>query len=190
MSHKKYIIPFTEEEPLIVQGYNGPFSHFAVRHGNDYTYALDFKLPYGTPIVAARSGKVKLLLDSSSQCYTGVDIEEARGYIPNAIEIRHDDGSIAHYQHLQKGSIRAHYLQFGDYVSQGQEIGNTGKSGWIGLIPHLHFMVYNSTCDFMGKRMLQTRPIDFTNYQGLLYHEELKEMYGSDYPFLFSPAGV
>lgn len=187
---QKYSLPFTEEEPLVVQGYDGPFSHFAVPHGNDYTYALDFKLPYGTPIIAARAGIVQRVFDGSNQCYTGVDIEEARWYFPNIIEIQHHDGSIAHYQHLQKGSVRSLDLRTGDLISQGDKIGVTGPSGWIGLIPHLHFMVYNPTSDFMGKKVLQTKPIDFVNYHGPVFHEELKEIYGSDYPFLFSPAGV
>lgn len=53
----------------------------------------------------------------------------------NMIQISHGGGWFTTYLHLQSRSVDA-----GREVSQGQEIGRVGKTGWTsGGYPHLHF---------------------------------------------------
>ncbi len=87
------------------------------------------------------------------------------------IDILHDDGSIANYQHIKVGSVLELCLRDGDAVEQGQVIGKTGLSGWVGPVPHLHFMVYR---EYKDTGLLQTFPVKFRGYDGPLEHSELR----------------
>ncbi len=172
MATAEYILPFPTRPVIITQGYDGPISH--KRRGNlDYTHSLDFKLDTGTRILAAKGGVITLLWDRDSNFYTGLDPRQA--FIGNFLEIRHEDGSFSHYQHLEKRSVQALGLQIGQQVEQGQPIGLTGLSGWIGPYPHLHFMVYRSRLEKLKgpSRHLETFPVSFQDYDGPLKHCEL-----------------
>ncbi|MCB1048998.1 MAG: peptidoglycan DD-metalloendopeptidase family protein [Acidobacteria bacterium] len=59
----------------------------------------------------------------------------------NAVYIRHDDGSVAWYGHLKKGSLTAKAV--GAHVSAGEPIGRVGSSG-ISTGPHLHLELYDA----------------------------------------------
>lgn len=108
----------------IVQGYGGRFSHTEKA-------ALDFEMPEGTPIYAARGGKVKSYKDNSDE--GGIFTSETKS---NYILIQHSDGSIGCYYHLKKNGV----LTKSGNVRQGQLIGYSGKTGFA-LQPHLHFAV-------------------------------------------------
>jgi len=127
---------------MISQGYNGPWSHKMIRPTTDQRFSLDFALPFGTDVIAARDGKITLFTEKYNQCYTGLDLEIGKDFTANLINILHSDGTMACYQHMQGGSMRSLELKVGGYVKQGQLIGKTGPSGWVGEFPHLHFMVY------------------------------------------------
>ena len=58
---------------------------------------------------------------------------------PNAIYIRHADGSIAWYLHLKSGSLTPKLV--GETVATGERIASVGSSGFS-TGPHLHFEVY------------------------------------------------
>ncbi|MBD2189144.1 peptidoglycan DD-metalloendopeptidase family protein [Pseudanabaena mucicola] len=83
---------------------------------------IDIAAPVGTPILAAASGVVEY-----SQWNDG-------GY-GNMIDIRHADGTITRYAHLN-----ALYVKEGQTVSQGQTIGEMGSTGFS-TGPHLHFEI-------------------------------------------------
>ena len=55
--------------------------------------------------------------------------------LANTVEIRHDDGTVGLYMHLNRGTVSV-----GDRVAQGDAIGRTGNSGWS-TGPHLHVQV-------------------------------------------------
>jgi murein DD-endopeptidase MepM/ murein hydrolase activator NlpD len=56
-----YNLPFKENSKYrVVQGYGGLFSHF-------HTAALDFEMPVGTPIYAAREGLIYSYKDNSNE---------------------------------------------------------------------------------------------------------------------------
>jgi murein DD-endopeptidase MepM/ murein hydrolase activator NlpD len=109
---------------LVYQGYNGSFSHQG-------QYALDFIMPEGTEILAAREGVVVKVVQSNS---LGCAQESCKQY-GNYIQIYHRDGTFAEYIHLRKDGAR---VRPGDYVQKGDVIGYSGNTGWSSG-PHLHF---------------------------------------------------
>jgi len=123
-----YHLPFKKGTAhMITQGYNGAISH-------KDEYALDFRMPIGTGIYAARDGVVVLVEESFSKTCTGADCAKFNNYIL----VYHPDGTFAEYTHIKKdGSI----VKPGDTIKIGQHIGYSGNVGWS-TGPHLHFIVF------------------------------------------------
>jgi murein DD-endopeptidase MepM/ murein hydrolase activator NlpD len=123
-----YDLPYAQKEKfLLSQGYNGSLSH---QNQN----ALDFDMPQGTEILAAREGYViELKQDSNTGCP-----EKKCANQGNCIKIIHSDGTIAEYYHLK---MRSSKVKFGDKVEKGQTIALSGNTGWS-TGAHLHFMCY------------------------------------------------
>lgn len=84
---------------------------------------IDIAADIGTPIHAAADGVVE---------YAGWN---SGGY-GNMVEIRHADGSMTRYAHMN-----AILVQTGQRVSQGEQIGEMGSTGYS-TGPHLHFEVH------------------------------------------------
>jgi murein DD-endopeptidase MepM/ murein hydrolase activator NlpD len=121
-----YDLPYKQGSKYkVVQGYGGRFSH-------KNKAALDFRMPVGTPIYAAREGIVYRYKDDSDE----------GGPFPwytrkaNYIIIQHSDGSFGCYWHLQRNGV----VTKKGAVSKGQLIGYSGRTGFV-LLPHLHFTV-------------------------------------------------
>lgn len=146
MQISAYKLPFDDHRhPVqITQGYHGSFSHYKYHPRADFSYALDFALPFGTTVLASRGGRIHNILDRVATAYRGLDRSEVQLMFANIIEIDHGDGTIGHYQHLQKGFAKSIGVYVGMDILQGQPVGITGESGWVGPTPHLHFMVYRS----------------------------------------------
>jgi len=123
-----YDLPYRQGSGhLVYQGYNGSFSHQG-------QYALDFIMPEGTEILAAREGVVVKVEQSNSQ---GCPQESCKQY-GNYIQIYHTDGTFAEYIHLKKDGAT---VRPGDHVNKGDLIGYSGNTGWTSG-PHLHFDCY------------------------------------------------
>ena len=121
-----YDLPFKKgTKHKVVQGYGGSFSH-------NKKAALDFNMPEGTPVYAARGGIIYSFKDDSNE----------GGVLPkynrkaNYIIIKHSDGSYGCYWHLKKDGVA---IKQGT-VAKGQLIGYSGSTGFV-LRPHLHFAV-------------------------------------------------
>ncbi|MBT5717635.1 MAG: M23 family metallopeptidase [Opitutae bacterium] len=122
-----YRLPYSSDSSYSVgQGYFGSFSH-------EGTYAIDWTLPIGTPIYAAREGRVLHLKEDSNVA----GVTEEYTAMANFVLIGHDDGSQANYAHLQQNGA---LVEVGDWVSLGQQIGLSGNTGFS-TGPHLHFIV-------------------------------------------------
>lgn len=84
----------------------------------------------GLPVLAAKAGVVttSMAKKNSSGNYTSYG---------EYIKINHQDGTSTLYAHMQPGSRT---VSVGEYVSQGQQIGNVGRTGHV-TGPHLHFEI-------------------------------------------------
>lgn len=98
-------------------------SGFGPRWGTFHN-GTDFGAPVGTPMYAAKSGKV-------------VAAGPASGY-GLWIRIQTDDGELLEYGHNDKN-----YVSVGQRVNAGQVIGTVGNRGYS-TGPHLHFGVRNA----------------------------------------------
>lgn len=121
-----YELPYaTGTSHKVVQGYGGLFSH-------KHKAALDFDMPEGTAIYAARGGIIYSFKEDSKEGGPFSRYEKKANYII----IRHEDGSFGCYWHLQQHGV----LVRKGRVEQGQLIGYSGSTGFV-LRPHLHFAV-------------------------------------------------
>jgi murein DD-endopeptidase MepM/ murein hydrolase activator NlpD len=131
----------------LIQGYNGRFSHQA-----QSAYALDFAMPEGTPIHAARAGEVYLVRSDSRFRVKGQG---------NYVFVRHADGTFAQYLHLRPNGVM---VQRGQQVPRGELLGYSGNTGYS-TTPHLHFQVATPTPD--GEHAYQTIPVRFRTRAGV-----------------------
>lgn len=161
-----YLLPFAHgTKHRLSQGFHGTFSHMG-----ENEYAVDFEMPVGTEVYAARSGIVAEVKENStvggpSAGYSGD---------ANYILILHDDGSFGNYAHLKPGGA---LVDPGDTVAAGQLIGfsgNTGRSSG----PHLHFDVRLPTVD----GVMESVPFMFLGRDGVAVTPEEGRFYYAYHP--------
>lgn len=99
----------------------------------DTENAIDFAMPAGTPIVAARAGRVMQVVQHHGEGRA----EPSYLHKANLVRIVHDDGTWADYAHLQRASVR---VRPGQRVDAGEHLALSGNSGFT-FGPHLHFAV-------------------------------------------------
>jgi murein DD-endopeptidase MepM/ murein hydrolase activator NlpD len=124
-----YRIPFAQGSRAVVsQGYNGASTHKGASR-----YAVDFVCPIGTPVHAARGGKVVATEESNDKG----GFSKAYGKYANYVIVEHDDGTHGNYYHLKKKGAA---VKVGDRVRAGDLLGYSGSTGYSSG-PHLHFSV-------------------------------------------------
>ncbi len=99
------------------------------RYGN--LYAIDWDMPVGDPVHAARGGVVVSTFDQSNA--TSI----SGSATANHIWIQHSDATIGKYLHLDHAGV---FVTEGQTVTAGQHIGTSGNTGFSSG-PHLHFSV-------------------------------------------------
>ncbi|MET0637921.1 MAG: M23 family metallopeptidase [Chitinophagaceae bacterium] len=131
-----YALPYEKSRRfLFIQGANSKMSH------RD-ELSFDFKMKKGSKICAARDGIVIATKQDSDR---GGLKDEFMGD-GNHIIIRHNDGSTAHYWHLEKNGV---FVKMGEMVKKNQLIGSSGNTGYTAF-PHLHFQIIDDN----GKEIL------------------------------------
>jgi murein DD-endopeptidase MepM/ murein hydrolase activator NlpD len=135
----------------VMQGFHGKFSHTG-----DDEYAVDFDMPVGTALYAAREGVV---VGTRADMKLGGAEEQYRNKA-NFILIRHADGTFGTYDHLKEGGVA---VKVGTQVGRGQLIGYSGSTGFSSG-PHLHFGIYRAK-DGYGR---QTFPMRFRTAAGII----------------------
>ncbi len=121
-----FICPIEYKTDLIVRHDHRGNGDFASKRSGQRTHkGLDLLANVGTPVYAAKSGKVIAAAQNSG--------------MGKYVIIRHRDEVVTLYGHLSRISVHR-----GDDVRQAQVIGNVGKTGNAraqDILPHLHFEV-------------------------------------------------
>ena len=117
-------------------------------------FSIDFSMPFGSQITAARSGVVTEIRDQYRD-------DDRTGGHENGVYVLHDDKTMAAYLHMSEGGV---LVEVGDEVDTGDVIGLVGTTGTP--IPHLHFEVYEGQDD--GTQWYKTLPVSFANAQAPL----------------------
>jgi len=120
----EFAVPFACGRSFVVSQAHATGSHLL----ND-TWAWDFRMPSGVPIVAAGDGTVRLARGDSAK--GGCDPSFAPD--ANYVVISHPNGLETQYLHLESVVVTA-----GDKVKAGDLLGYSGKTGWA-CGSHLHF---------------------------------------------------
>jgi murein DD-endopeptidase MepM/ murein hydrolase activator NlpD len=128
---RPYRFPFGKSSSfLVTQAYPDTVTHT----DPSSQYAIDFAMPIGTHIDAARGGVV---IEIASDFFeAGVDAAKD-GPRANVVRVLHDDGTMSLYGHLNWNSIR---VVPGQRIERGEYIADSGNTGFS-TGPHLHFVV-------------------------------------------------
>jgi murein DD-endopeptidase MepM/ murein hydrolase activator NlpD len=129
-------------------------------------YAVDFEMPVGTQIYAARAGTV---IEVASQFFESTT-DPKRRKLANVVRILHADGTMALYAHLNWDSIR---VRPGQVVERGEYIADSGNTGFS-TGPHLHFAVIRNA----GLRH-ESLPVQFAGTSGAAEAPITGEMLGA-----------
>ena len=141
-----YRLPYAIASDFVIsQAYPDVVTH----NTPDSKYAVDFAMPVGTDIFAARSG---IVFDMKAGNFEGGTNARRHMSLANIVRILHDDGTYAIYAHLNWNSVR---VRVGDRVERGEYIAESGNTGFSSG-PHLHFVVVRNT----GMAM-QSVPVTF-----------------------------
>jgi len=128
-------------------------------HSGRGRYALDFFLPMGTPVLAARGGIVEKVCDRHA-------VFKPKEF-GTFVLINHGDGTWGRYYHLRGGSIR---VRRGQVVRQGDILGESGRTGRC-QSRHLHFEVVRKARPKLSGpkiyRFWRTIPVDFEETRDL-----------------------
>lgn len=148
-----YSLPIDENSRWeLGQEFNGEYSH----HDEQNRYAVDFIVPIGTPVLAARAGVVMETIANYEGGGQNAKLYAARA---NFIRILHDDGSMGLYAHLKENGI---LVSTGQRVGLGEPIGYSGNTGFSSG-PHLHFALQINT----GLRLVSI-PFQMVGPEGFL----------------------
>ena len=126
---KKYSLPFRSCKNIK----NAPAPYH--QRANNMKYCLDFPMPEGTTVLAARDGKVIHCEGRFKKNYSSPKYADKC----NRIVILHKDGDKSVYAHLKYRSLK---VKTGQLVKDGWVLALSGQTGYA-TYPHLHFGVYN-----------------------------------------------
>jgi murein DD-endopeptidase MepM/ murein hydrolase activator NlpD len=130
-----YALPYEQGRcSVVAQGAMGPYSHGP---GSGSEQAIDFAMPKGSTVCAARGGVVVRVRQDSDVGGPEKRLESCANYIV----VRHPDGTYANYAHLSQYSA---LVETGQEIETGAPLGKSGTTGFTGG-PHLHFDVYRPT---------------------------------------------
>jgi murein DD-endopeptidase MepM/ murein hydrolase activator NlpD len=147
-----YRLPYGDDVSFpIIQGYGAKLSHRGAER-----FTLDFGMPVGTPVHAAREGVVVLVEDSHVEGCADEDC----GRFANFVVVLHPDGTTGEYFHLEHGSAQ---VRVGEAVARGQWLARSGDTGFS-TAPHLHFGVYRTGQD----RTTESLAVSFKTRRGAI----------------------
>lgn len=126
-----YRLPYDDGEAFTIsQAPGGMMTTHATR---DSRHAVDFKMPEGTRVVAARDGVVIAVEWRHARSGSRGELRSRSNYV----RVRHADGTFAIYGHLEHAGVS---VEEGEWVWAGRGVGYSGMTGYSSA-PHLHFGV-------------------------------------------------
>lgn len=127
----------------------------SITHGDaSAVHAVDFVMPIGTNVFAARAGIVIEVASDFFENGTNMNVDGPRA---NVVRVLHDDGTMSVYGHLNWNSIR---VRPGQRVARGEYLADSGNTGFS-TGPHLHFVVQRNKGG-----ALEAVPIEFAGPGG------------------------
>lgn len=148
VAHQLPFMPGTAA--LVAQMFGSPQS---THNDAGSLHAVDFGVPFGTPVLATRDGVVARIKDGSFASGRDPSFQGKE----NLIIVYHADDTFSVYGHLEAGSFT---VQVGDRVRAGQVLARTGASGMIGG-PHLHYAL-----QMRGREGIVSIPVFFQQRDG------------------------
>ena len=156
-----------------------PVNAAGLMYKDDNPYKKENWYAYGAPVIAPGAGKViSAVNDTPENEYKDKSVVYAQ--IPedaierelggNYVVLDHGNGEFSYFAHMRTGSVR---VKAGDYVQQGQQIGEIGFAG-DAFIPHLHYMVIDGP-DILKAESL---PSYFRNFRRILGSNVVKVQRG------------
>jgi len=123
-----FLCPIKYTSDILVRSDSRGKGYFASpRNGNRFHEGIDLFAPIGSPVFAARCGRV-------------VRVGSNKG-MGNYVIVRHGANLSTLYGHLLKINVGC-----GEFIRQGDLVGQVGKTGnanFSDIQPHLHFEVRN-----------------------------------------------
>jgi murein DD-endopeptidase MepM/ murein hydrolase activator NlpD len=130
-----YRLPYGDDVSYpIIQGYGAKLSHRGAER-----FTVDFGMPIGTRVHAARDGVVVLVEDSHDRGFARAEC----GRYANFVVVLHPDGTNGEFFHHERGSVQ---VAVGERVLRGEYLARSGNTGFS-TAPHLHFGVYRTGRD-------------------------------------------
>ncbi|BDI33728.1 hypothetical protein CCAX7_57790 [Capsulimonas corticalis] len=128
-----YSLPYANAVFPVSQGNLGTFSHY---RGSQNEYAIDWAMPTGTVVRAARAGVVVAVRSDSDRGGAALSFANDANYVI----VKHSDGTFGEYFHLELHGV---LVALGQRVAVGQPLALSGSTGHS-TEPHLHFDVFNN----------------------------------------------
>ncbi len=139
-----FVLPYAVGQSFSCQmSFDDPRSHFGL-----FEHSVDFSMAIGTPVTAARAGRVVFVEQRHA------DDDSTAGH-ENVVIVAHEDGTYSRYVHLTGGGA---LVASDAEVGPGEALGLSGNSGSTGS-PHLHFDVVRNA----DQRDVTTIPFAFRN---------------------------
>ena len=146
-----YRLPYSSAESFFVsQAYPDQETHA----DPSSLHAIDFEMPIGTGVYAARDG---IVIEVASDFYQSGTDPELDGPRANVVRMYHDDGTMSLYAHLNWNSIR---VVPGQRVARGEYLADSGNTGFS-TGPHLHFAI-----QINSDGSIVSVPVEFTGSNG------------------------